>query len=526
MQFFRPIIFLLLIGHSVTAQVLYPGDFTEDYYRILILKNSSLQPKPITIHPSIIHSFATDSIVKWNIWENGFHLDFQSKKKNNFTVLNPRIEYAYNLQYPRGYNNGPVWKGKGSNASFTGGIMGNVGILHFTFAPVFWYAQNNSFAIPSIGFDKNEFSYPVEDRIDWVMRYGNDEYHQFDLGQSEVRIILKNFTLGMSTANFSWGPSRYNPIIMSKNASGFPHIDLGTARPVRTKIGNVEFKWYWGAIFESDYFDDDPINDKRYITGFALGYQPKFVKGLTFGLNRIMYTRWADGDLSTVDFFNAFVRNTHKGLQKNDEYDQLVSMVLEYTIPQVGLNMYLEYARNDFFGSIMDMLEHPDRTRARTIGLTKVFDLDNGNLLEINYENTTLSSNQIQILLPGISATYYVHNVVENGYTHNGQIVGAGIGPGSNSDILWTNIYNPKGKLGFTIQRIRFNDDYLVSAFPNTEDEPTDYEITIGADYVRTFKNFSIHPTFLLNYRNNMLFRETEHDNFVFSLSISYLINK
>lgn len=517
---------LFSLAHGTSAQVFYPSDYTENYYRTLTLKNPDLSPKQIIIRPSIMEPYSSDSSLNWNIWGDYFNLDFRDVNKNNFYILDPRFSYILSTAYPRGYNDGPVWNGRGSNMSLTAGVGGNIGILHFTFAPVVWYAQNKDFHIPNLGLNKNPYSYPAEGAIDWVMRYGNEANYEFDWGQSEVRLIYKNATLGFSTANFSWGPSRYNPIIMSKNAGGFPHIDLGTARPAQTKIGALEFKWYWGALSKSDYFDDIAENDRHYITGFTLGYQPSFIKGFTFGLNRIMYTRWAEGDLSAKDFFNAFFRNTHKGLEKNDEYDQMFSFVLEYAFPQVGLNMYLEYARNDFFGSIMDALEHPDRTRARTIGLTKTFDLENGKLLEINYENTTLSSNQLQITYPGISATYYVHSVVDNGYTHNGQIIGAGIGPGSNSDIIWANFYNPKGKMGFTFQRMRFNDDYLVNAYAGVEDEPTDYEITVGIDYVRMFDNFSINPQFYWNYRNNFLFEDNDADNFFLKLSLSYFVSR
>lgn len=522
---FRIFLILTLLVEISFGQVFYPGDYTEDYYRALTIKNPSIVNKPIMIRPSVMTSYG-DSSLQWNIWDDHFGLDFQESKKNSFSILNPRFSYVYNHKYPRGYNNGPVWNGRGSNASLTGGFTGKKGILHFTFAPVLWTSQNGFFRIPPGPYDKSEFSYPVENRIDWVMRFGNDPVHQFDWGQSEVRLIYKNLTAGFSTANFSWGPSRYNPIIMSKNAAGFPHIDLGTARPVDTKIGKMEFKWYWGAMYESDYYDDDSNNDRRYITGLSFGYQPKYLEGLTLGLNRIMYTRWADGDLNAEDFFSALIRNKGKNIRENDEYDQIFSIVLEYFLPEVGLNMYIEYARNDFFGSIMDMLEHPDRTRARTIGLAKTFDLDNGNLLEFNYENTTLSNNQIQVIFPGIAATYYVHSVVESGYTNNGQIVGAGIGPGSNSDIMWVNMYHPKGKYGFTFQRIRFNDDYVTQAYRGVEDEPTDYEITVGADYVRVLNDFSINAQLFAIYRNNFLFEDNEKNNFMGSLAVTYRINK
>lgn len=526
MKYYHLLISVLLITGSLKAQVLYPDDYTEDYYRLITLKNDSIGPVPMFIRPSVINEYSTDSALSWNIWGDYFNLNFKKNGKKNFMLLNPKLEYVYNYDYPRGYNDGPVWSGKGSNASFTAGFAGNYGILHYSFAPVVWFAQNQAFNIPELGLNKNEFSYPAEQNIDWVMRYGDDNYYAFDWGQSEVRLVYKNATVGFSTANFSWGPSRYNPIIMSKNAAGFPHVDVGTARPQPTKIGTIDFKWYWGALRESKYYDNDPDNDRGYITGFSLGYQPSLIKGLYFGLNRIMYRRWASGELATKDFFSAFIRNSHNGLLRNDDYDQMFSVAVEYKFPEVGLNVYLEYARNDFFGSLPDLAEHPDRTRASTIGLAKTFDLDNGKVLEFIIENTTLSSNQIQITSPGISATYYQHGVVESGYTHKGQIIGAGIGPGSNTGVFGFNLYDPKGKLGFTFQRIRFNDDYLVNAYPDTEDEPTDHEMALGFEYLRFFNNFSVNPRLVFAYRNNFLFQEAGAESLYFNMAFSYFINR
>jgi hypothetical protein len=213
-----------------------------------------------------------------------------------------------------------------------------------------------------------------------------------------------------------------------------------------------------------------------------------------------MYARMHEGDLSNNDFFTAFLKNKANDMRlKNDEYDQMMSSMIKYSFPQVVFEMYVEYARNDFPGNINDLFKQIDRSRALVWGVMKVYELKKNRLLKINYEFTTLSANQTQIPPDNASPPFYIHSVVENGYTHQGQILGAGIEPGSNGSILTADIYTSNVKYGLLLSRIRFNDDYFFSAFSNQpEPYPNDFEGTIGVDYLRQMKKFSIHSKFYI----------------------------
>ncbi|WP_422359126.1 capsule assembly Wzi family protein [Reichenbachiella sp.] len=526
------IMLFLATAFSSYCQVLYPGDFTEDYYLLLREKNSGNLPSAISFFPSPIYSMQPDSALAWDIWDNKLETTFDNRKgKFNTRILNPQVNYTFNSTYPRGYNDGPVWQGKGHNAFITGGLYGNYGILHFTFAPVFTYAENRDFHIPEseLALTKSEFSFPFEGPIDWIVRYGDDPFYNFHLGQSEVRVIYRNFTAALSTANFSVGPARYNPIIVSKNAAGFPHIDIGTNRPAKTKIGEFEYRMTWGAFEESDYFDNNPDNDRRYFTGFTFGYRPSFMKGLNVGINRYMYTKWAEGDLNFKDFFAAFIHNTASTPgTKNDEYDQMVSVTIDWRFPSVGFEAYIEYARNDFPTSFFEFMEQPDRSRARTIGMIKDIELKNGDLLQFIYESTVLGANQVQLVTPGGNPNYYVHTEVPNGYTNNGQVIGAGIGTGSQADIFKIHWYKPSGRYGFHFSRVRLDDDYFVNEYAGVglfEPYPTDYEINVGFDMVKFIGNFSIQPQILYSARRNFLYQDDQEiHNLQVSFKTTYLI--
>jgi hypothetical protein len=59
------------------------------------------------------------------------------------------------------------------------------------------------------------------------------------------------------------------------------------------------------------------------------------------------------------------------------------------------------------------------------------------------------------------SPTYYAHGIVGQGYTQRGQVIGAGIGPGGNSQHVGADLYAPWGRAGLYVQRdVRDNDAY------------------------------------------------------------------
>lgn len=524
-------IFFIFIIQS-KAQILYPGDYTHEYFKLLSIKNEIQYP--IILYPSIITPYLSDSTLKWDLWNGKFNLKAPTNKKKNFTILNPQINLLYATEYPAGLNDGAVWTAKGMNMSLIGGFIGNIGKLHFSFAPVVYYAQNKYFFVPPNNFNKSEFSYPFQ-MIDWVQRYGNGPLYAFNLGQSELRFIHKNFTLGLSTANMNWGPSTQNPILISSNAGGIPRIDIGILKPVNTKIGKIEFRTFWGQLRESDYFDQNQDNNRRYITGFTFGYSPDFINGLNVSLNKVLYKRWRKNknDVKFKDFFTIITNfylqddsNIVDGKVINDDYDQIASITVDWRFPSVGFEAYLEFAKNDFPGNWKDLLDLPGRSAAYTIGLLKTIDFDDGNIFKILYEHTSLSANQISKAYPGGSPTYYVHGIVDQGYTQRGQIIGAGIGPGSNSDFLQLTLYYPKGLIGWHFRRIRFNDDYLFPRFANTNYAPTDHEISLGIHAVQHYKKFTISPEFIWNFRKNWYYRDiTSVNNYQISFKTTYNIN-
>ena len=507
---------------KLNAQVLFPGYHLNEYYEILRVKNPEL-PDPISYHPSIINSYAADSALSWDIWDGRF--DLSDKGNDYIEVLDPYARFSYISEVPDSYNDGAVWEGKGFNSSLNFGFRGHKGNFSFTFAPVVYYAKNKDFYIPNPTFPKSQFSYPFERRIDWVMRYGDQSLNQFNLGQSEIRYHFKKLSLGVSTQSMIWGPAQSAPVIMSNNAAGVPHLDFGTDKPMDTKFGKFEFKVFWGVMDESEYFDDDETNDQRYMTGAVFGFQPKFVDGLSLGINRVLYRDMFDGDFKAIDLFAAVWGQISNPNLPNDDYDQMLSLSVNWKFKEYGFETYLEYARNDYPGVIIDFFEQPDRTRGVTMGFVKSFDLNNGNLFRIVYENTKLNKIKLSLSAPAGHPTYYVHSQVDNGYTNNGQLMGAYIGPGSNANHFKFQLYTPKGRIGFHVDRVRFNDDYFIDNFSGQRVQPNDGSFLTGFNYLRFIDNFSIEATINRTNRRNWYYEDDRDvNNISASLKIGYQI--
>ncbi len=515
------IAFVVLNTLICNGQVLYPDTYLADFNKVLELQNEDFR-KRIFINPSIISVNEYDSLPKWNPWGDYYKIAEAAVK--SFQVLPIVSSISYNSKYPRSYNDGAVWSGKGFNAAINFGVRGNIGILHYTFAPLLFTAQNKEYE--RLNGRVNEYNYPFSTNIDWVQRFGNKSYNKASWGQSEIRLIYKKLTMSLSTQNVVWGAAQVNPILMSSNAAMFPHLDFGTDTPIETKIGDFEFRSYWGLMDESDYFDNNSKNNQRYFQGGGLYYSPSFFKGLSLGVSRVHYRdreiqefRFSDVFLSFADF-SSNQDTLSSGSVVNDTYDQMISFNFKWTFPEIGFETYLELAKNDF-SNINALATEPEHSRAYTLGFIKVFDLGKNQAIKTFFEHTTLG--QSRLIALRFSPPYYTHYLAPQGYTNQGQILGAGIGTGSNTDIGTINYYFAKGMYGLSLQRIRFNDDYVFTTFDPDGSRPFDVEYTMTLEAVRFLDKFVFAAEYSFSNRLNWQYIENNRvNNYFLKLSIGY----
>lgn len=435
---------------------------------------------------------------------------------------NVMFKTSHNNKYARGYNDGPVWKGEGLTLELHGGFSGKSGNLTYTLNPAIFLSENSGFPTPNLPSSVNIFGYQYSTQIDWVMRYGNKPFHKFHLGQSEVRLNFGKFFTSIGTQNYSVGPSTFNPILMSRQGAGFPHLILGvkpTYLSAKKNIGKLEANLMYGLLKESDYYDDNSSNDNRYFNAMFIAFSPSFLPELTIGFNKVLYKQtrfFQNQDLLSMLFIidNGVINGDT--LSQNDTFDQMASFTVDWNFQEVGFRVYLEFAKNDFTsdgGGIRPTAVEPEHSRGYTIGFEKILLKTKEKKLLINYEHTNLSYGHKP--WRGV-APFYAHSVNRQGYTHDGQLIGAGIGPGGNSDhfnVLYKKEYISSFLL---IQRIERDRDYFVNQIRNSNLHDIEYSITAGVQKQYEKYDLFIEGSLNYNYSRYYLLRDRSNRSFGF----------
>ncbi|QNL51608.1 hypothetical protein H8S90_08565 [Olivibacter sp. SDN3] len=400
--------------------------------------------------------------------------------------------------YPYGWNDGPMVPTTGYQTMFSAGIYASYKFLSVQLRPEVVYAQNSDY----LGFRSDDGGTRIRyaqilNRIDMPPYFGEGSYSKAFLGQSSVRLNFHPISIGVSTENIWWGPGRRNALLMSNTAPGFPHITLNTTKPIRTPIGSIEGQFVTGYTrssgidptlrLEEDYTNlyrpKDGI-DRRYFQGVVLSYQPKWLPGLSLGLNRsviINRNNMADGFRGYFPLFNGLSKSSSldpetgevaANQRRDDEY---FSIFGRWVIPDAQLEVYGEYGRNDASWDFRDLLVQLEHSRAYMIGFRKLVDLHKpeGDLLQVGMEFTQLEAPKTATLRE--SLTWYTHSLVRNGYTHQGQILGAGVGPGNNVQSLDVSWIRGIKQLGVEFERLVHNNDFFYQSY--------------GAAYVETFRD-------------------------------------
>lgn len=433
------------------------------------------------------------------------------KRKNwSLGVLPIAINQLYNSDLPIGYNLGSAIAAKGYEVQIAAGIEASFGKhLSIKLNPEFVSAQNQDFE----QFSQSQGSriwasyYQFLNTIDLPSKIGEGTYRKFFPGQSNIKYRFKNIEVGLSTENIWWGPGWKNALIMSYNAPGFLHATINTNKPIRTKIGKFSGQWIGGELEESgvlppriyssyngSYLYQPKISDKRLMTGINLSWQPKFATNLTIGYSAVSYFYATDFasplDLLPIDW------NGKKGA--------LGALFVQYKLPADKAEIYLEYgAKSQSF------------RRAYVAGFRKLFPTKHDAYIQVAVELTQMEAQNAELIHNPDS--WYTDSYVRQGYTNLGRTIGAGIGPGSNSEnfeIAWV---KGRNKIGLQFERLRHNSDFYYYAYESIGDFRRHWiDLSTTANATIDFKHFLIaaHLQVTRTYNYQWLIIQTDPLNY------------
>ena len=404
-----------------------------------------------------------------------------------------------NSGYPDDRSNGPVWEGRGLSASVSGGARLRWGPVSAALAPALTFQQNRDYDF--FEEPRRAFS-PERDRwinysrfvyarpghlpgwIDLPQRFGETAFWAVHPGESYVRVDPGFLSAGVSTENLWWGPGLRNSILMSNTGAGFPHLFVGTPGPVDVEIGEIAAEAVWGRLDESDHFDDDPGNDRRLFQAVVVTFSPEGAEGLHLGVARVYYEVIPPAGLDFPDYFRIFEvlwkedMVTPDDPSGDDHTDQLFGVFGRWVFPRARFEAYGEWSRTDHSWDFEDFASEPDHSQAYTLGLQKLFG-DEARWVRVRAELTHLAPSTTR--LHRGSGNFYNHHLVTQGYTHRGQMLGAGLGPGGASQYLGVDVYRPWGRLGGFVERYARNEDAYLRRDDSLIPYPPRQDVDLGA---------------------------------------------
>lgn len=408
----------------------------------------------------------------------------------NFRMEDPKEGYIlrmlpvllrtrYNQHHPYGWNDGAMVPSKGFQWLLSGGVYGRYKFIEAQIRPEFVQAQNLPFQNP-----------PERPRsIDRPERMGQDPYKATFLGQSYIRLNIGPFSAGYSTENLSWGGGYYNNILLSNNAPGFGHYTLHTNRPIKTPWGRLEGHIIAGQLRHSGFkaplditwgtwptTSGDVVPDPQapkyhsYFTGMKFVYQPKWFPGMFLGVSRI--SQVYGEPQSERDYITASIlgREIGQGGTKiSVNRNQIVAVSARYLLKDAHAEIYAEIGREDWWGDFEDAMTRPFYSTVWMAGIKKLqWVASDQSWLEFIFENTHIKGSLDNFVQPDISGyhSFYMHgNGV--GWTHHGQVLGAGIGPGSNMFTFGVSKIKGLKQTGVFFEHVLHNDDLFYGRMPH-----------------------------------------------------------
>jgi hypothetical protein len=533
-KLFLFLFFTFFISNSQTINL--NESYLTDYLRISQLLGEFKENISFTLNPL-------------DIGENGLDIDkkifnrekyaptmltfFKGKGKIKMLPIDYNIEF--NSHHPYNRNNGSMIPNRGYQHIMSGGIYAEIGPLSIQLKPEYLFSENKDFE----GFGEGpngHYSeiwakrYSLWNKIDMPERFGEKKHNKTLIGQSSIKLNYKGLSFGVSNENIWWGPSIRNSIMMSNHARGFKHITFNTTKPLKTKIGNFEWQVISGRLESSGFTPPNTdfkhagtkiyvpkinqlgeTNDWRYLQGYSITYSPKWISGLSLGFTRWVqmyaalvkgkYT-WLDGNPTWFPAFKNLFRKKDAFENYEAQTNQAAGLFLRWLWKDSKAEIYAEYHHNDSKQNLRDLLLDSDHSRAVTIGIQKVFEIKSANYL-FSWEWTQMEQTASRLLRN--AGSWYAHSWSYDGYTNEGEVLGASIGPGSNSHYFALNRIKKEEKIGIALEIIDQDNDFYHEAFSSAQDPR------------RYWKDFNLHINFSKKYKNLWL-----SSNLMYSRSLNY----
>jgi hypothetical protein len=386
-------------------------------------------------------------------------------------------DHVNNSLLPQNWNDGNMFPARGWQERYTVGMQLKLGIIDINVQPEWLKVQN----IPQEYYPGNKedgnfmpkYFGSVANVIDNFRQFGTKKIDTFSLGQSRIGLKLGPISVGYSNQNNWWGPGIRNSLIFTNNSAGFKHLYISTNKPIKSFIGNFEFSAITGLLDTNWYEDPDiPLMrsiwsggiaqknlDQRKIDAITINWNPKWMPNLYFGYaySRQYYKYQAQPYGQSYSFFSKDFTKVEFG-----------SLMFRFLLPKDYAEFYGEIGVPNKSPWPWKFFEKSPKT-GFVFGVTKLAKIkSNKSYFRLNVEMTQLQLyNPKDMFYPewpfvgGLPNSWYTSDIIKQGYTNQGQILGASIGPGSNSQTINFSYHYKYNHIGILVERISQNNDFF-----------------------------------------------------------------
>jgi hypothetical protein len=432
------------------------------------------------------------------------------------TAIAPELTVGHNGELPYGFNDGSLWAGRGLNTRTRTGVIVSKGRVRLIAAPEFWTAQNSPYQIipyPQGFADRrsvwaNPF-HPAPNGIDLPQRFGNAALSEVSLGQSSLTVRYPKIEFGLSAENVWWGPALQNALVWGSQGAGVPSLFVRTSAPITTRTGTWDIWVNAGELKESAYFDGLSANDAHSLGAFAVTWRPPRSKAVELGFARMVIAAEQLSPATLVAPLGTVGHpNTTDSLAPGKR-DQITSLWARWAPPGTGFEAYAEWARFEEPASLRDLMESPGHSQGYTVGLQWARTVRTNDRVRIWAEGTDVEPTPSLRLRP--EGASYVSRAVVQGFTVQGQPLGAGIGPSASSQMAGADWIAPRWRVGTYAYRIR-TDNYAIYTKVVPEPRRPDLSLVNGLRVAREWSRLRVLLDWAHVVRLNYLYQSNLKD--------------
>lgn len=414
-------------------------------------------------------------------------------------AIPPAVQLTWRSGVPDARADGAIASSVGANFVAAIGVEGAARGFAFRFMPEVTYASDDDHPTFGAGDPSRHAAsspfYSGMHSADLPSRRPGERPRVW-FGESGVWWTGSRASLAVLTGQSRWGPAPGEGLVLGRSAPGVPRLEASLVHRV-TPSTSARLRWLGGAVRESGYFDSDGANDSRALTGLRAEIERAGPMPIVLGLSRTVMTGQRGRRL--VAAMLDPLRPT-----SSDSVIEMLAGDIVLSSPSSGTLAWLEGIRQEPVRSAGELLRSPMEGLAFRFGVTQVVRTGPGGRWTASAEFVVLD--QAEQRNDRELNDLYTSRTVVQGWTHDGQPLGSGLGPGGQRQVASLDRHGRTWRLGGFLERSRRGEDAMLRDIDAASDRH-DVQLQGGMRVARRWAGYEVRGAVSAGQRLNYLFQ-------------------